>query len=537
MDKRKYFKLLIVFIFAFSLAETVQAQNRILTLSNADAEFDRQNYWGALDLYRSLYEKDKKDAKVLYRMGECHLFLKNYQIALSFLEDAKELDAKVDKDLDFTLGKTYHHLAKLDEALEHFKAFRNEGRSNNNYYQIEKRIKQCKYAKEMMANPVDVKINNLGSGINSQYDDYAPAINAKGDFMVFTSRRITMSKGRIDVRGDYKHFEDVYFSYLREDGTWETSETLSETINTDGHDAVLSLTPNGKGIFLYRNNENSRGDIFYSDRKGEFEWTEPVKLEKPINTIYFESSVSITQDGNTMYFISERPGGEGRGDIYVSKKLGENKWGKPKNLGDRINTKGDEKFVFIHPKGNILFFASEGHRTMGSYDIFRCVLEGNKWSKPVNLGYPINTVNEESTFSMTRDNKKLLISAEYEGGLGERDIYEVDLSNFDILKAFELSEDILTKTNTIRVYGRVLAKGRNISNISVDVLDSKSEELVAQFSSDDLGNFEVELSKGASYLLRVNDKAYEKYDKRLSLKSDLDNLTDLERDIELRPKN
>jgi len=482
MERKFSLNIFFTSLFVFLLSLNFSAQNRLLGMQSADEEFNKKNYWGALEIYGKLHDKNKSDAKVMYRMGECYLNLKNYPLALSFLENAGNLNAKVNKDLNFNLGRT------------------------------------------------------LGTGINSRFDDYAPSISADGTFMVFTSRRSTLAKGDVDYKGDFKYFEDVYFSILNDDGTWETSETLSETINTEGHDAVLSLTPNGKGIFLYKNNESSAGDIFYSKRKGQYEWEEPYKLDKPINTSFFESSVSVTQDGNTMYFISERSKGEGHGDIYVSTKISADKWGKPKNLGDRINTSGDEKFVFIHPRGNILFFASDGHKTMGSYDIFRCVREGDKWSKPVNLGYPINTVNEESTFSMTKDNKKLLISAEYEGGVGERDIYEVDLSEFDILEELDLAVDALTESSLTNVSGRVLFKGRQMPKVAISVLDSKSGDLVFETTSDDLGRYEVELINGKSYYFKVVDKAYDKYEKRVSLKGDSENLTELEHDIELREK-
>ena len=142
----------------------------------------------------------------------------------------------------------------------------------------------------------------------------------------------------------------------------------------------------------------------------------------------------MTADGNTIYFVSERPEGEGQGDIYVSTKKGEN-WSSPKNLGPVVNTDLDEKFVFIHPNGKTLFFASNGHQTMGSYDIFKTEYVNGEWSVPINLGYPINTVNEESTFSLTKDNKTLMIAAEYDNSFGERDIYRIDVSKYALLSS------------------------------------------------------------------------------------------------------
>jgi hypothetical protein len=209
-----------------------------------------------------------------------------------------------------------------------------------------------------------------------------------------------------------------------------------------------------------------------------------------------------------MFFISERPAGLGRGDIYRSQRSGKNSWSKPENLGDVINTLHDEKFVFIHPNGNTLFFASNGHLTMGSYDIFRSEYKDGKWSTPVNLGYPINTVNEESTFSMTADNKKLLISAEYSDGMGERDIYEVDLSHADILHSLNIDSELLKSTSNVMIYGRV-SDGMNDKPIvfqDLKVLDASTNEKIFETRTDKRGSYEVSVPRGGQYLIQIKDR-------------------------------
>lgn len=538
MSKRILFiTITLILIYPLKAQEKVKIRPII---NKGYIEYELKNYWGALDIYRDAYEIQEDNALINFRMGECHYALKHYKIAKSFLERSEELDPKVNEELSLALAKTYHRLEELDNAIIHYKEYRKITDDEWEEMEMRRYIKECEYAKEQMAQPVNVKITNLGTGINSRFDDYAPSVSSDGKLLVFTARRPTMSSGRVDVKNDYKHFEDIYYSLLNEStGQWETAESLAENINTDGHDAVLSLTPDGKGIFIYKNNQKSAGDIFFTEKTGEFTWSDPIKLDRPINTSYFESSVSITADGKTMYFISERPNGFGLGDVYVSNKISDDKWGNPKNVGKVINTPGDEKFVFIHPKGNVLFFASNGHQTLGSYDIFRCVREGNKWGDPVNLGYPINTVNEESTFSMTADNKKLMISAEYEGGVGERDIYEIDLSEFDILEELQIRvENIATNARTL-VYGKLIDRKslESIPNQSITIVDNRSGEIIFETQSDEDGNYEVELLKGHSFYIKVNVKGYEKYEKRLSLKNEMAELSEVNRDIELRLKN
>ena len=159
-----------------------------------------------------------------------------------------------------------------------------------------------------------------------------------------------------------------------------------------------------------------------------------VKMDegRNVNSSYFESSASVTDDGNTIYFVSDRKGSKGMADIYMSRKEGK-EWGKAINLGDSINTSSDEKCVFIHPNGKLLFFTSEGHDSMGSYDIFVSKKVNGKWSKAQNMGYPINTVKEEKTISVTRDGKTGYISASYKDSKGGSDIYKIDLTNLNLL--------------------------------------------------------------------------------------------------------
>jgi hypothetical protein len=198
-----------------------------------------------------------------------------------------------------------------------------------------------------------------------------------------------------------------------------------------------------------------------------------------------------------LFFISERPDGYGQGDIYVSKKKGE-KWGQPKNLGALINTDFDEKFVFIHPNGKTMYFSSNGHPTMGSYDIFKSELVNGEWGIPINLGYPINTVNEESTFSMTRDNKTLLIAAECEDSFGERDIYQIDVSNYALI-----SEGYDKNT-----FGNVVctvtdANGKRVKGARIEIYPETGDQMLVESSTDKLGMVKISLPGDRLYRVKV----------------------------------
>jgi len=519
-------KIILSLIIVLGVNLGLSAQNKAkitLLMATASQKFLGNDFWGALDAYRNAQKIDGSSAKINYKIGDCHYHLKHFKYAEEYFEKARAIDENVDKKLYLSLGRTNHRLARLDKAKEYYKKYRTLAPERDiQLYDVNGLIKQCEYAKQMMENPLDVEIENLGRAINSRFDDYAPSLNSDGTIMMFTSRRSGMTHNKVDTKGDHKFFEDIFVSERdNKNESWGQAERLEE-LDTDAHDAVLSISPNAKEIFIYKNNESSAGDIFRSQRESlEDEWSEPKKLPKPINTSYFESSISITADGSTMYFISERPNqGYGHGDIYVTRKTGENSWSKPENLGEVINTSKDEKFVFVHPNGSTIFFASAGHLTMGSYDIFKSELIDGNWTTPVNLGYPINTVNEESTFSMTADNKKLLLSAEYETTMGERDIYEIDLSNIEILKVLNIDSDLLEAKANALIYGNITVEkyAKNIRYAEITIMDAKREKVIYELQSEKDGSYEISLPFGSTYIMKVVSEKYGEKEEKIKLK-------------------
>ncbi len=518
-----------------TIPATAQKAKISIIMATASQKFLGNDYWGAIDSYRKAQKIDETNAKVVYRIADCHYHLKHYKYAKQYFEKAFEMETKVDKDIHLSLARTYHRLAELDKAIEHYKKYRNIAPDRDiELYDINTLIKQCEYAKEMMSKPLDVEIKNVGRAINSRFDDYAPSLNSDGTIMMFTSRRAGMTNTKVDEKGDFKYFEDIFVAYrdhTNED--WSQSERLEE-LDTEGHDAVLSISPDAKQLFIYKNNQNSAGDIFKSTRTSKDElWEEPKKLPRPINTTYFESSISITADGSTMYFISERPNGLGHGDIYVTRKTGENSWSKPENLGETVNTSKDEKFVFVHPNGSTIFFASAGHLTMGSYDIFKSELKDGLWTTPVNLGYPINTVNEESTFSMTADNTKLMISAEYENTMGERDIYEIDLSHIDIMDVLNIDSDLLTEKANALIFGTVKVEkyDKNIRYAEITITDTETEEEIYKILTDKDGAYELSLPFGKTYTMEVISEKYGSKKEKIKLKNRSDDSHEIKLDI------
>lgn len=526
--------ILLVPILTFAQTDTTgtglfEGATNSAKMLSAKHEYNINNMRGALTLYREIIESEPENAGAHYWTARCHYRLKRYDLAEEYLDKAVALDPSVQSDVAFFYGEIHHRLAKTDEAISHFCDYLLDqtgvvaGKPNpsddhavreflrkidkrhwNNYekYMARKHIQQSMFAREMMSNPANVSVENMGRALNSRFDDYTPSVSADGSLIIFTSRRSDTEGGEIDEGGDFKFFEDIYFSEWKEDKKeWSTSRGVYGDVNTPTYDAVLSVSPQGDRMFIYKNNRESAGDIFTSvyDRHEE-EWRVPEKLPRPINTSYYEGSVSITADGESLFFISERPEGLGQGDIYMSTTKGSG-WSSPKNLGEVINTDFDEKFVFIHPNGKTLYFSSNGHQTMGSYDIFKSEFVNGEWGVPVNLGYPVNTVNEESTFSMTRDNKTLFIAAEYDDTFGERDIYKIDVSNYSLI-----SEGYDKSTFGTVVCTVSNGEGERLKGATVEVYGQNMDKLITETKTDKLGGAKISLPGNRTYNIVITHK-------------------------------
>jgi outer membrane protein OmpA-like peptidoglycan-associated protein len=279
-----------------------------------------------------------------------------------------------------------------------------------------------------MSNPVNYSITNVGTAINSELWDYAPVVNADETVMIFTSRR-GPDQGNLNenVFDDNFYYEDIFIS-KKSGGEWQAAENIGPVVNTKYHDSNLGFSPDGKTLYIYSDEGN--GDIYYTNNLSEDTWSEPIGLSDNINSSgYNEKSVSQSADGNTLFFASNRPGGNGGFDIYYSTKNKKGEWGPSKNLGRVINTDGDEDGPFIQFDGKTLYFSSTGHDGMGGFDIFKSEYDSasNEWSNPENMGYPLNTPDDDIYFVMTKDGKTGYYATVREEGMGYNDIYRVKI--------------------------------------------------------------------------------------------------------------
>lgn len=402
---------------------------------------------GALATFKEVLAVDKRNGKAEYRVAECQYELMVYKFAYEHLERAEKYSGHdVDKEFYYTKGKILQKLGKLDEAitaLENFIEIQGDEEKNEDQFMSRKMINDCKYAKKQIQNPLMVDVNGAGDGVNSRFREYGPVPSPDGKSLYFTSRRQDTYGG--NVAGDQVYYSDIYVSKWDEaNSKWGEADNVEGKANTEFFDAISDIHQTEAGELIIYATYNVEGwtkssDIGYSKLSSSGVWSKP-KLEAKrkgkkggINTTFFESSACLTADGNTMYFVGEGFKGEGQGDIYVVKKDGR-KWGVPVNLGKTINTKFDENSVSVTPDGKHIFFSTDGRLGMGGYDVYMSTKTETGWTEPKNLGYPINSLNNDVHFRLGPDGKKAYLTSARNDGRGLYDIYIVDLKDVDLFK-------------------------------------------------------------------------------------------------------
>lgn len=413
----------------------------------------------------------------------------NYKKAIS------SAPATVEARIYFVLGESELLTGEYEHAKVSLQQFQSKGTETDYLAKTKKYLLDCNFALTALKTPVKFEPINMGFNVNSEYRDYFPALTADGESIIFS---------RV-VKGN----EDFYTS-TKKDGKWQKAEPLSSMINTPiFNEGAQSISPDGKYLFFTGCNRPDglgRCDIYLSRKEGK-QWGKAINLGTTINTEFWESQPSISADGNTLYFVSNRPGGLGSYDIWKSTLNEESKWTAPVNLGPSINTVYDESTPFIHPDGKTLYFSSDGWPGMGNKDIFFSQLTDQKWSTPKNLGYPINTFNEEIGFIVSADGSEGLFSSNLGGGFGDVDIYR-----------FKLPE--MNKPMPV-TYVKGIVKDKDSHELleaSIVVVDLKTDLAVFNDNtSPETGDFLTVLPLGTTYSFDVEAPGYLFYSKHYDL--------------------
>jgi len=423
MSKRAIFLSVTIFIFISVSAQDIKSlQNEFL---DAEFFFMNEDYSDALNYYLQLYEKLPDNYNLAYRIGVCYLNIPGEKnLSIDYLETAsKNMSAKLKEgtigqkaapyEALYELATAYRINYKFDKAKEMYLKYSAtllpEDHENRDFIKHEMEI--CSMAANFLANPVKYGEENLGDLINDDKANFNPVISADGKSFAFMV--------------SLKFYDAVMLSRLI-NSKWSAPINITPELQTDGDFYISCLSADGSVLYLSKD-DNFNSDIFSSSFDGK-SWNKIVKLNKNINTKYWESHGFISEDGSQIIFASDRPGGFGGLDLYIADKI-DGDWGPAVNLGPEINTQFNEDRPFLINNGKTLFFSSQGHENMGGYDLFRSDLQSNGlWSKPKNMGYPINTP-DDNIFFMPTDNGNSGYYSKFKeaGGFGKEDIYKISI--------------------------------------------------------------------------------------------------------------
>jgi outer membrane protein OmpA-like peptidoglycan-associated protein len=387
----------------------------------------------ALDDARGLVvlaaDLDTTFLKANYDAGYLHLLTIGKELGVKYFLRVYRQNPTYRFDLEYWTGKSYQYGLDFDNALLFYNRYKQKLTGKPNYQgkdripmeTIDKSIVECMNGKEFVASPGNFSIVNIGREINSEYEDYGPVLNEGEDEIIFTTRRRDGNLNQ-NVADDNKPYEDIFIS-RKKNGVWGYATNIGDRINTPFHDSNLALSADGKTLYILK--DEGGGDIYYCNQMANGSWGAPVALPGIINSSFEEKSISISKDGKTLYFSSNRPGGLGGTDLYKATKDAKGEWANVKNLGPKINTAFDEEGPFIDYDMVTLYFSSKGHKNIGSYDIFKSVYDPKKndWTEPENLGYPINTPDDDIFYMTSSDGKRAYYSSVREDGLGYTDIF------------------------------------------------------------------------------------------------------------------
>jgi len=414
-------RFLLAYILFSIFTNTILAQDIdfLLTRKYADNSFRDGDYAYALENYLVLFEDDKKNIDLNFKVGICYTETNiDKGKAIPLLEYVVSHNNKPVRSY-YYLGRAYMYSYRFIEAVEAFYEYKMDGISQELLSESDRLIEMCYYALELINQPVNVTFEKINASVNTKFDEFYPFISADGLNMFFTSNRTY-----VDEFEDY--IANVFYS-VNKKGIWESGLELPD-VTTYDNEQVVGVTPLADKIMIYANGDYSTHDIKVILKKGsKFTNISSETLPNDINTEDVEMGACLSADGNTLYFASDRRGGRGGLDIYVAKKNAGGLWGQPESLGTTINTEYDDNFPTLSADGKYLYFASKGHSGVGGYDIFQSFFneETGSWTPPLNLGFPINTPVDNTTISFTQDGKTAYMSANRKEGFGKLDVYKL----------------------------------------------------------------------------------------------------------------
>jgi outer membrane protein OmpA-like peptidoglycan-associated protein len=539
----KIFSIFILLMFVKTLPADAQkidkkfsttSDKAIKNFEKAQLSFDARKDDEAIEFLQKAIKIDNNFVEAHMFLAEVYGENKKYQNALDEAKIATGISPDFFKSAYYSMGFWCLKLQQYDEAEQHlnhylsYKGISAEAKSNATLG-----LKSAQFARKAIKNPVPFNPINMGAEVNSTENDYLPAITADEQNLIYTR---LIPKDPNGSASDMRNKSEDFYSCKKTDGKWSKAVNIGPPINTIGNEGAQCISADGQTLIFtackeydgYPGGRKGYGscDLFIAKKMANGAWGVPDNIGKPINTEYWDSQPSMSSDGQTLYFVSNRPGGKGGADIWKCTKNEAGKWANLVNLGDSVNTAENEESPYIHPDNKTLYFSSEGWPGMGSKDLYvtRIKKDGN-YSMPMNLGFPINSVESERDLIVSANAKTAYFSSERAGGTGGLDLY-----NFELYEAAR-------PTAVTYVKGKVFNKeSKNGLEAKFELIDLETGQMVMQASSMiGSGEFLVCLPINKNYLMNVSKNGYLFASENFSLKGLSDNLKSYEMNVPLTP--
>lgn len=509
-DRMKYLLLLLLSLYCSQIDAqkySVKSKKAIASFELAQRSYAGYRYDDAINYLNAAIKKENSFIEAYLLKADIYFTQKNYLQEVASLEQALAIDSTYFVPALFNMGVAMYNTKQYDEVAFWMTTFMQHNKNKRTKLNPEFWMEKAQFAMEAVVNPIFIEPVNMGDNINSDLDEYWPSLSADGETMIFT---VLVPKDPLadDLSGMVKNaqnFREDFYISLKDNGQWKMRESVV-SLNTNGNEGAQALSADGNWMFFTacgRKGGKGSCDIWFSKRIANG-WSQPTNLGAPVNTPFWESQPSFSADGKTLYFVSSRPSGEGKKDIWRAsitgfKADGTPFFGKAENLGPNVNSFGDENSPFIHHDNQTLYFSSDGWAGMGAMDLFYSQRnEQGQWQRPSNLGYPLNTENDEIG---------LVINAQ--GDLGYFSSDGLDEGKDKDLYQFTLPKSIRPKPVTY-VKGRVFDKETNdvlLADIRINKMPDG--ELSARVSTaPHSGEFLFCLPAGDAYALNIQKEGY-----------------------------
>lgn len=504
-----HFYLIALFLMHLYIIPASGQQENKTDPRDAEDMFSAYNYEGAIKLFTKLLEEKPEDIYYHYKLGLCFLSADDDKSqAIPYFEWIMK-QPNFDNEYRYWMGKTYHYTYRFDDAISAFNSYKSYAVKAADKEKADKEIEECNNGKELVKHPVDITFENIGKPINTPYPDYYPLVSGDEKVMIYTSRRKMYAGG-----GELSSAE-IYISKASY-GRWQKPRSMGAQINTSNDEDATWMNSEANEMVLYMENVKGKGALYHCER-AKSTWLRPVRYNDNVNEGKTTSGC-LSPDGNMLFFASERAGGMGGSDIYISKKLPNGEWGTPQNAGQEINTPYKEDFPDMDKDGITLYFASEGHNSMGDYDLFKSRWlnkDSNIWTPCENLGYPINTTFDDRSISFTSDHRAAYISRYRPEGYGDLDIYRVV---FNSVKRYAV------------IHGKIIVDKGNSVNAKITALNHDAKDSLFNFKPLKRNGHYVMVLLPGTYELKIECNNYAPITDKITIFDIGEIKTDIEKD-------